>query len=59
MFREKAVMKIFIYVLIATAILGGFADGELSDDTFSIIGMVVGGVGNSPVVLVLKPEATI
>ena len=44
-------MKIFIYVLIAAAIIGGFAGGELSDTTFSIVGMVVGGLGTGAILL--------
>jgi hypothetical protein len=44
-------MKIFIGVLFAAVILGGFAGGELLDKTFSILGAVVGGVGTAAVLL--------
>lgn len=44
-------MKLFIGILFAAAILGGFAGGEISDTSFSIIGMIIGGVGTAAVLL--------
>lgn len=44
-------MKIFILVLIAATIIGGFSGGEVMDDTFSILGAVIGGVGTAAVLL--------
>lgn len=44
-------MKLFIGVIVAAAIIGGFVGGELMDRTFSVIGAVVGGVGLAAVLL--------
>lgn len=44
-------MKVFILVLLASAILGGLVGGELTDRTFLITGAVIGGVGVGAVLL--------
>jgi hypothetical protein len=38
-------MKIFLIVIAFAALIGGFVGGELMDNTFSLLGAVVGGVG--------------
>ena len=38
-------MKIFIVVVIVSAIIGGFVGGELTDRTFLLTGAVIGGIG--------------
>ena len=44
-------MKLFTGILFAAAILGGFAGGEISDTSFSVLGMIIGGVGTATVLL--------
>ncbi len=44
-------MKIFIGVIVAAVVIGGFVGGELMDRTFSITGAVVGGVGLAAILL--------
>src|SRR5882762_5968261 len=46
-------MKLFIGVIVAATIIGGFVGGELMDRTFSITGAVVSGVGLAVVLLSL------
>lgn len=46
-------MKLFIGILMAASILGGFAGGEISGTSFSILGMIIGGVGTAAVLLSL------
>src|SRR4051812_47633879 len=41
----------FLLVVIASAILGGFVGGELADRTFLLGGAVIGGVGVAAVLL--------
>lgn len=38
-------MKAFVVVIIASAIIGGFVGGELSDQTFLLTGAVIGALG--------------
>lgn len=38
-------MKLFIGLIIAATIIGGFVGAEITDDDFSITGAVIGGVG--------------
>lgn len=49
----SAQMKVFVLVLVAATVIGGFVGGEISDRTFSILGAVVGGVGTATVLLSL------
>lgn len=49
-------MKIFIAVLIAATVIGGFVGAELIDTDFSITGAVVGGVGTFAVLMGLGSE---
>ncbi len=44
-------MKIFIAVIIAAIVIGGFVGGELMGRTFSLTGAVIGGVGLASVLL--------
>ncbi len=44
-------MKVFIWVLIGAAILGGLIGGEILESGFSITGAVVGGVGTGAILL--------
>jgi hypothetical protein len=44
-------VKIFILVLGVAAVVGGFVGGELMDETFSLTGAVVGGIGAGGVLL--------
>jgi hypothetical protein len=44
-------MKVFIVVIIAATLLGGFIGGELTDQTFTIWGAAVGGVGTFAVLM--------
>ncbi|MCI5057100.1 MAG: hypothetical protein MRY83_13385 [Flavobacteriales bacterium] len=44
-------MKLFIGILFAAAILGGLAGGEISSTSFSVLGMIIGGVGTAAVLL--------
>lgn len=44
-------MKAFIIVLIVATVLGGFVGGELTGNTFTITGAVIGGVGTAAVLL--------
>lgn len=44
-------MKLFIAVILAAVVIGGFVGGELMDSSFSITGAVVGGVGTAAVLL--------
>lgn len=44
-------MRVFVLVLVAAAAIGGFVGGELSDSTFSLLGVVAGGVGTGAVLL--------
>lgn len=44
-------MKIFLWVLFVAAVIGGFVGGEMMDTSFSITGVVVGGVGTGAVLL--------
>tara|TARA_B100001167_G_C16550762_1_gene203330 strand:+ start:139 stop:423 length:285 start_codon:yes stop_codon:yes gene_type:complete len=44
-------MKLFIAILIAATLIGGFAGGEIMDINFSILGAVIGGVGTAAVLL--------
>ena len=44
-------MKIFIAVIPAAVVIGGFVGAELMDSSFSITGAVVGGVGTAAVLL--------
>ncbi len=44
-------MKIFIAVILAAIVIGGFVGAELMDSSFSITGAVVGGVGTAAVLL--------
>lgn len=44
-------MKLFITVILAAVVIGGFVGGELMDSSFSITGAVVGGVGTAAVLL--------
>jgi len=44
-------MKLFIGILFAATILGGFAGGEISGTSFSVLGMIIGGVGTAAVLL--------
>ncbi len=44
-------MKLFLGVLLAATIIGGFAGAEIFDTSFSIIGAVVGGLGMGAVLL--------
>ena len=46
-------MKIFILLIILATIIGGFVGGELTDETFTITGAVIGGVGLASVFLAL------
>ena len=42
---EGSLMKLFIGLIIAAAVIGGFVGAEITDDDFSITGAVIGGVG--------------
>jgi hypothetical protein len=44
-------MKLFIAVILAAVVIGGFVGAELMDSSFSITGAVVGGVGTAAVLL--------
>lgn len=44
-------MKLFIGILIAATIIGGFAGGEVMDTTFSILGAAIGGIGTAAILL--------
>lgn len=44
-------MRVFVLVLVAATVIGGFVGGELSDRTFSLLGAVVGGLGTGAVLL--------
>jgi hypothetical protein len=44
-------MKLFIAVILAAVVIGGFVGAELMDSSFSITGAVVGGVGTGAVIL--------
>lgn len=44
-------MKMFIFVLLAATIIGGFAGGEIMHLPFSILGAVIGGVGTAAALL--------
>ena len=44
-------MKIFVNVILAATIIGGFVGGELMGRTFSLTGAVIGGVGLAAVLL--------
>lgn len=44
-------MKIFLGVLLAATIIGGFVGAEIFDVAFSITGAVIGGVGTAAVLL--------
>lgn len=44
-------MKIFFVVIAIATLMGGFVGGELMDNTFSLLGAVVGGVGLTTVLL--------
>jgi hypothetical protein len=44
-------MKLFIAVILAAIVIGGFVGAELMDSSFSITGAVVGGVGTAAVLL--------
>lgn len=44
-------MKLFIAVIIATTVIGGFVGAELMDSSFSITGAVGGGVGTAAILL--------
>jgi hypothetical protein len=46
-------LKLFIAVIIASAVIGGFIGGELTGDTFTITGAAIGGVGLTVVLLSL------
>lgn len=44
-------MKIFILVIIAATVIGGLIGGELADQTFTIWGAALGGVGTFAVLM--------
>lgn len=44
-------MKLFLIILAAATILGGFAGAEIFNTSFSIIGAVIGGVGTAAILL--------
>lgn len=44
-------VKIFIAVILAAVVIGGFVGAELMDSSFSITGAVVGGVGTAAILL--------
>lgn len=44
-------MKLFIAVIIAATVIGGFVGAELMDSSFSITGAVGGGVGTAAILL--------
>jgi hypothetical protein len=44
-------MRLFILVIVAAAVIGGFVGGELMGMTFSLTGAVVGGLGLAAVLL--------
>ena len=44
-------MRLFICVIIAATVIGGFVGGELMATTFSITGAVVGGVGLATILI--------
>jgi hypothetical protein len=44
-------MKIFLLVLFAAALIGGFVGGEVMDISFSITGAVIGVIGTSAFIL--------
>lgn len=44
-------MKLFIGILLAATIIGGFAGGEITDTSFSIVGAVIGGVSTAAILL--------
>ena len=44
-------MKVFITVIVVATIVGGFVGGELTDQTFTLTGAVIGGVGLASVLL--------
>ncbi len=46
-------MKLFILVIIAATIIGGFVGGELTDQTFTLTGAVIGGIGLASILLAL------
>ena len=46
-------MKIFILVLIAAAVIGGFVGAEIMGNTFSVTGAVIGGIGTGAALLCL------
>ncbi len=44
-------MKIFVLVIIAATVIGGFIGGEVTDQTFTIWGAALGGVGTFAVLM--------
>jgi hypothetical protein len=44
-------MKVFILVIIVATVIGGFISGEVTDQTFTIWGAAVGGVGTFAVLM--------
>jgi len=44
-------MKVFIAVIVAAIVIGGFVGGELTARTFMLTGAVIGGVGTASVLL--------
>lgn len=44
-------MKIFILVIIAATVVGGFVGGEVTDQPFTILGATLGGVGTFAVLM--------
>lgn len=46
-------MKVFILVIIAATVIGGFIGGEVTDQTFTIWGAALGGVGTFTVLMSL------
>lgn len=46
-------MKIFVFVIIAATIIGGFVGGELMEVMFSLTGAVIGGLGTFTILMSL------
>lgn len=46
-------MKVFILVITAAAVIGGFIGGEITDQTFTVWGAAIGGVGTFTVLMSL------
>ena len=44
-------MKLFLIVILAATVIGGFAGAEVLDTSFSVIGAVIGGVGTAAALL--------